>query len=173
MKWFNEPFSDKVNILQISNNTSVFLINNYLFQPLDTISLRIKELITVKNMSISAFEKKIGVGNNSIGTIITRNSNVSGAILSKILISFPEICPDWLLTGRSDMFRSEFTQKEDSTSTDPKTKLLEEQVALLKENKIQTREMLELYKENLQNCKNEILILKQTLQELQTNKKTT
>jgi hypothetical protein len=139
---------------------------------LDTISLRIKELITAKNMNISAFEKKIGVGNNSIGTIISRNSNVSGAILSKILISFPDICPDWLLTGRNDMFRAESKPKEDTTSSDIKTKLLEEQVAILKENKIQMHEMLELYKENLQNCKNEILILKQTLQELQSNKKT-
>lgn len=70
-----------------------------------TISLRIKELIELKKMNISSFEKKIGVGNNSIGTIINRNSNVSGIILSKILITFEDVNIDYLLTGKGEILK--------------------------------------------------------------------
>ena len=73
---------------------------------MDNIALRIKELIEFKKMNISSFEKKIGAGNNSIGTLINRNSNVSGQILSKILNTFEDVSSDWLLTGKGDMLRS-------------------------------------------------------------------
>lgn len=72
---------------------------------MDSIALRIKELIEFKKLNISSFEKKIGAGNNSIGTIINRNSNVSGQILSKILISFKDVSADWILTGNGEMLR--------------------------------------------------------------------
>ena len=70
-----------------------------------SIPVRIKELIQEKKMNVSSFEKKIGVGNNSIGTIILKDSNVSGSILSKILNEFKDISADWLLTGTGEMLR--------------------------------------------------------------------
>lgn len=73
---------------------------------MDSIALRIKELIEFKKMNISSFEKKIGAGNNSIGTLINRNSNVSGQILSKILNSFEDVSSDWLLTGKGEILRN-------------------------------------------------------------------
>lgn len=80
---------------------------------MSTISIRIKELIDLKKMNISSFEKKIGVGNNSIGTIINRNSNVSGAILSKILNSFEDVSGDYLLTGRGNLMRDSIELNND------------------------------------------------------------
>ena len=74
---------------------------------MNDISLRIKELIDLKKMNISSFEKKIGVGNNSIGTIINRNSNVSGSILSKILNTFEDVSGDYLLTGKGFILKNE------------------------------------------------------------------
>ncbi len=67
------------------------------------ISKRIKQIIDFKKLSVLKFEKNIDVGNNSIGTAIRRNSNLSGNILSKILITYPDINPGWLLTGRGEM----------------------------------------------------------------------
>lgn len=67
--------------------------------------MRIKELINRKNLNISSFERSIGVGNNTIGTILNRNSNVSGEILSKILNHFTDVSADWLITGKGEMYR--------------------------------------------------------------------
>ena len=79
---------------------------------MDNISLRIKELIDEKKLNISSFEKKIGAGNNSIGTIITRNSNVSGTLLSKILNTFTDVSAQWLLTGKGNMLNKNATNNE-------------------------------------------------------------
>jgi hypothetical protein len=73
---------------------------------MSSISLRIKDLIDLKKLNISSFEKKIDAGNNSIGTIIKRNSNVSGEILSKILNTFLDVNAEWLITGKGEMIKS-------------------------------------------------------------------
>lgn len=75
---------------------------------MSNISLRIKEIVDKNNLSILAFEKKIESGNGVVGTIIKRNSNVSGSILSKILNAYPEISSEWLITGKGSMYKPEF-----------------------------------------------------------------
>lgn len=72
-----------------------------------SISKRISNLITEKKMSISAFEKKIGVGNAVVVSIIRRDSNVSGDVLSKILNIFPELDANWLITGKGNMYKND------------------------------------------------------------------
>lgn len=71
-----------------------------------TISERIKQYIDYKGFSIMRFEKQIGAGNNSIGTSIKRNTNLTGDLLSKILNTFQDINTEWLLTGRGEMLKS-------------------------------------------------------------------
>lgn len=68
------------------------------------ITLKIRELIDAENMTISSFEKKIGASNNTIRVLLDRNSNVSGAILNKILIAFPNVSAEWLLRGNGTMY---------------------------------------------------------------------
>lgn len=94
---------------------------------MESISLRIKELIDEKKLNVSSFEKKIGVGNNSIGTIIIRNSNVSGTILSKILNTFDDVSAEWLLTGKGKMYidnHNSYELKEPSESYETENKLV-------------------------------------------------
>lgn len=111
---------------------------------MDTISLRIKALIKLKKMNISSFEKKIGAGNNSIGTIINRNSNVSGVILSKILTVFEDVSTDWLLLGKGEILRD--GQKNESLqSNNEREKELEERLAFYKEK-------IEYLEQKLQDC---------------------
>lgn len=71
-----------------------------------TISERIKQYIDYKGFSIMRFEKQIGAGNNSIGTSIKRNTNLTGDLLSKILNTFQDINTEWLITGKGEMLKS-------------------------------------------------------------------
>jgi hypothetical protein len=100
---------------------------------MDTISLRIKALISFKEMNISSFEKRIGAGNNSVGTIINRNSNVSGLILSKILITFEDVSADWLLLGKGEILRDEQKSEFLQSNCNERIKELEERLAFYKE----------------------------------------
>ena len=68
---------------------------------------RVEELISFKNLKISSFEEKIGVSNNSIGTAIRRKASFKSNVLNKILNSFPDINPTWLLTGKENMLLNE------------------------------------------------------------------
>jgi len=70
---------------------------------------RVKELIGYKNLKISSFEEKIKVSNNSIGTAIRRKASFKSNVLNKILNSFPDINPTWLLTGKGNMVLNEQT----------------------------------------------------------------
>jgi hypothetical protein len=71
-----------------------------------SISLNIKSIVDDKNLGHSTFERKIGVGMNTISKSVQRNSNVSGDVLAKILKSYPEINPEFLILGIGDMYRN-------------------------------------------------------------------
>ncbi len=64
---------------------------------------RVEQVINYKRLNIRSFEEKINVSNNSVGTAIRRKSSFKSNVLNKILHSFPEVNPTWLLTGRGDM----------------------------------------------------------------------
>ena len=66
---------------------------------------RVEKLIKDKGLSVSAFENTVGVSNASIGIAIKRNSNLRDDTLNSILNAFPEISPEWLLTGKGPMLR--------------------------------------------------------------------
>ncbi|WP_417799462.1 hypothetical protein [Tenacibaculum sp.] len=64
---------------------------------------RVEEIINYNRLNIRSFEEVIDVSNNSIGTAIRRKSSFKSNVLNKILHSFPEINPTWLLTGKEEM----------------------------------------------------------------------
>lgn len=68
---------------------------------------RVLKIIQINNMNIRSFEERISVSNNSIGTAIRRKASFKSNVLNKILISFPEINPTWLLTGKGTIFLEE------------------------------------------------------------------
>ncbi|WP_299107924.1 hypothetical protein [uncultured Tenacibaculum sp.] len=65
---------------------------------------RVEEIIIHKRLNIRSFEELINVSNNSIGSAIRRKSAFKSNVLNKILQTFPEIDPTWLLTGKGSMF---------------------------------------------------------------------
>jgi phage repressor protein C with HTH and peptisase S24 domain len=68
---------------------------------------RLKEFIDANNLSIAAFEKSIGMSNASFGKSLKNNGAIGSDKLENILIVYPDINPDWLLTGRGSMLKSE------------------------------------------------------------------
>lgn len=79
---------------------------------------RIKQIIDYKSLSVRAFERLIGVSNNSIQAAIKRNGGVKDDTLNKILHIVPEINPVWLLTGKGPMLKEE---KSETTVGEPET----------------------------------------------------
>ncbi|APD06889.1 hypothetical protein UJ101_01370 [Flavobacteriaceae bacterium UJ101] len=76
---------------------------------------RVKIIINKNRLSISAFEKKVGLSNNTIQIALKRGSNLKDETLNSILNVFPDINPTWLLTGRGNMFLElDFTSEPDS-----------------------------------------------------------
>ncbi|MGG8497605.1 hypothetical protein ACQY1Q_14440 [Tenacibaculum sp. TC6] len=65
---------------------------------------RVEKIINDNNLNVRSFEERIDVSNNSIGTAIRRKASFKSNVLNKILQSFPEINPTWLLTGKGEMF---------------------------------------------------------------------
>ena len=64
---------------------------------------RIRDIIDHYNLSVSAFEKSIDLSNNSIQIALKRKASVKDTVLNKILETYPDINPVWLLTGKGDM----------------------------------------------------------------------
>ena len=68
---------------------------------------RLKEFIDANGLSIAAFEKSIGMSNASFGKSLKKNGAIGSDKLENILTVYPDINPDWLLTGRGSMLKSE------------------------------------------------------------------
>ncbi len=65
------------------------------------IVVRIKKIISDKNLSNSSFADKIGVPRSSISHVLSGRNNPSLDLIIKILKSFDEINADFLLNGNS------------------------------------------------------------------------
>ena len=61
---------------------------------------RLKKIIEDENISISKFERIIGVGKNSVSTCLRRESSINHIVLQGICKNFPYISVEWILTGK-------------------------------------------------------------------------
>ena len=66
---------------------------------------RISTILDHYGLSKSAFDKRLELGNNYIGSMIRREGNVGADVIEKIVRGFPEISPGWLIAGEGEMFR--------------------------------------------------------------------
>ena len=67
---------------------------------------RLKKYIDYKGISISAFERSIGMSNASFGKSLKNGGSIGGDKLEKILSVYPDINAEWLLTGAGEMLKS-------------------------------------------------------------------
>jgi hypothetical protein len=73
---------------------------------MNTVTSRLAELIEKEGISTLQFEKKIGCGVDSIGKAIRNNTTIGDKLLQKVFSAYPDINPEWLMTGNGKMMRS-------------------------------------------------------------------
>ena len=64
---------------------------------------RIFQFIEYKGISVSEFSKTIQVSNGYLAKQKSASANIGSHIIEKIVINYPEISTDWIITGRGNM----------------------------------------------------------------------
>ncbi|HUX55321.1 MAG TPA: helix-turn-helix transcriptional regulator [Williamwhitmania sp.] len=83
---------------------------------------RLLKLLTGKQLTATKFAEIIGVQKSSISHILSGRNKPSFDFIEKILQKFPEINPEWLITGKGGMYR----QSVQATLFDSPPKILDE-----------------------------------------------
>ena len=105
---------------------------------------RLKQFIEYLGVSTRNFEQKISVSNGLIARFLSKNTTIQSDVLSKICDTFPELNPDWLITGKGVMLRG----SEAKTPSEGTLVVLLEQIKdLARENGQLQAENAELKKE--------------------------
>lgn len=108
----------------------------------------LSQFIDYKRISVLAFEKKIGV-RSTVQKAIKGSSNLGSNLLAKIVVEFPEINPDWLITGNGEMLRLDDTNtKLLQCDCNKKINELEDRIKFYKEK-------IEFVERKLQDCEDE------------------
>ena len=68
---------------------------------------RIRQIIESKSLSVNAFANAIGVAQGTLASMLNRGTEPSNKTLNAVLSAFPEVNPDWLLTGSGEMYLSD------------------------------------------------------------------
>lgn len=68
---------------------------------------RIKEYIEYKGLTNQKFEKEVGFSNGAFSSQLKNNRTIGVDKLENILIKFPELNSNWVLTGIGNMLNSE------------------------------------------------------------------
>lgn len=64
---------------------------------------RIIDFIKHKNMSMRAFDMSIKVGNGYTSKQSKSNASIGSDVLERIIDTYPELNPLWLITGKGEM----------------------------------------------------------------------
>ena len=66
-------------------------------------SHRLKDYIEYKNISYYAFENSVGAGRGAISKAVKEGKSLGSKLLERIFETYPDLNPNWLLTGKSSM----------------------------------------------------------------------
>jgi len=68
---------------------------------------RISKLLKTKKLSSSQFADEIGVQRSSVSHVLSGRNKPSLDFVTKILSAYADVNPDWLLSGKGNMFRGD------------------------------------------------------------------
>lgn len=80
---------------------------------------RIKKYIDYKHINVSAFERSIGMSNASFGKSLKNGGSIGGDKLEIILNVYPDINPEWLLTGNGPMIKNKQPEASNPDAAQP------------------------------------------------------
>lgn len=75
-----------------------------------------------KSLKHTPVEKDLGLTNSYLGKMRDRKGSIGSDILEKIFCKFPELSPDWLITGNGSMLRDNKIREESKLDTSPISK---------------------------------------------------
>ena len=117
---------------------------------------RIRQIIDYKKISTRQFCIEVGVANGFLDKV----KDVGSEKLLKILNTYPELSPEWLLTGRGEMLKEEEVKKvapqDLPTANDEVSTLLREKAAMLEAIIKEKEEKEAMYKEKIMALENEL-----------------
>lgn len=96
----------------------------------ESVNQRINKVIEDSGITLTAFAKMIGIAQTSLRDCVKNGAEPKFSTLHKILIAKPSISAEWLLTGKGNMKKSEFSD------LDIIENLKEENISLRAENKL-------------------------------------
>ena len=70
------------------------------------LSDRIKQFIDYKNITVNKFSISVGASNSYFNKILRDNNSIGSDRIEKILRTYPEINPIWLMLGEGEMLQS-------------------------------------------------------------------
>ena len=66
---------------------------------------QIQEILAKERLSSSQFADRIGVQRSSVSHVLSGRNKPGFDFIQKILVAFPEINGDWLITGSGEMYK--------------------------------------------------------------------
>ena len=82
---------------------------------------RLKYIMKLNNLTASAFADEIGVQRSSISHLLSERNKPSLELLQKVLVKYPKISADWLISGNTNVENSDFNNFNPQISVDEKT----------------------------------------------------
>ena len=73
---------------------------------------QIQEILTNERLSSSQFADRIGVQRSSVSHVLSGRNKPGFDFIQKILVAFPEINGDWLITGSGEMYKRKLHSEE-------------------------------------------------------------
>jgi transcriptional regulator with XRE-family HTH domain len=67
--------------------------------------VQIQEILAKERLSSSQFADRIGVQRSSVSHVLSGRNKPGFDFIQKILVAFPDINGDWLITGSGDMYK--------------------------------------------------------------------
>lgn len=80
---------------------------------------RIKQLLEFYNITASSFAERISVQRSSISHILSGRNNPSLDFMYKVIESFPEINPMWLIAGKGSMRQLDLFDRKEVARNQP------------------------------------------------------
>lgn len=93
---------------------------------------KIKHLIEINNLTPSRFADEIGIQRSAISHILSGRNKPSLDVVQKILLRFPDVSADWLLSGREEGVKPTVESIPGVIAPSEKTKMVEKEATMKK-----------------------------------------